>query len=99
MEDNCYKNNWKLAKTYESQGILEKTQGIDEKTQGILEKTQGTGGLRLTYSPKKCPNKKPGIRVKTSAVLYNKIFICMTTALKGIQPSSEVALTIKVPFL
>jgi len=28
MEYNCYENNWKLAKTHESKGILEKTQGI-----------------------------------------------------------------------
>ena len=65
MVDNCYKNNWKLAKTHESQGILEKTQGILEKpkkflkkTQGILEKTKGTGGFSLTHPPKKCPPKK-----------------------------------------
>jgi len=45
MEDNFYENNWKLAKTQESQGIL-------EKTQGILEKAQGTGGLSLTHPPK-----------------------------------------------
>ena len=50
MEDNCYENNWKLAKTHESQGII-------EKTEGILEKTQGTGGLSLTHPPKKCPKK------------------------------------------
>jgi len=32
-----------------------------KKTQGILEKTQDTGGLRLDYPPKKCPNKKPAV--------------------------------------
>ena len=30
MEDNCYENKWKLVKTHESQGIVEKTQGIFE---------------------------------------------------------------------
>ena len=41
--------------------FLKKLKEFLKKTQGILEKTQGTGGLRLAYPPKKCPNKKPAV--------------------------------------
>jgi len=36
MEDNFSEDNCKLAKTHETQGILEKAQGILDKTQGFL---------------------------------------------------------------
>ena len=44
-----------------SNEFLKKLKEFLKKTQGILEKTQGTGGLRLAYPPKKCPNKKPAL--------------------------------------
>ena len=51
--------NWQ--KPMKVKEFLKKLKEFLKKTQGILEKTQGTGGLRLAYPPKKCPNKKPGL--------------------------------------
>ena len=61
MEDNFHENNCKMAKTQE--------------TQEILEKTQGTGGSSLAHPPKKCPKKKPVLPSFSAAICCNFQFV------------------------